>query len=123
MRPKDWVRRTGPSGRSNWMRHPAKPSAGGGRTAIHAGRRQLRETTGLASRLPPSGVRRQAYHAQQKTLNRSPSSTTFVAQCTPGMVLFDVCAHFGLFGSGGGALRRPDRPRWWPWTPRRRRGA
>jgi FkbM family methyltransferase len=81
-----------------WLRNPVETT----RWAVA----DLRARCGLSSRLElrPGWVMRShpgayhaAYHAQQTDPEQVAEFDQFLAHCTPGMVLFDLGCHFGLF--------------------------
>ncbi len=82
----------------NWVRHPLEAV----RWAVADVRARcewpatLTLRPGWVFRSHP-GAYRSAYHAQQTDPEQAAEFDQFVARCSPGMVLFDLGAHFGLF--------------------------
>jgi FkbM family methyltransferase len=92
------LRRLCPRPVRNWLRAPAKSLAWGWRqTRYLAGARELREVRpGWAVVCHPLAYRH-SYFAQLEDPEQAAEFDAFVARCFPGMVLFDLGAHFGLF--------------------------
>lgn len=95
---KSVARRAVPRELRNWLKHPGRSArwvwndvrfraAGGTPVAVRPG---------WAPVCHPSAWDF-SYHAQQDDPDQVAEFDSFVAACTPGMVLFDVGAHFGLF--------------------------
>ncbi len=81
-----------------WVRHPLE--------AVRWATADLRACCGWTATLSlrpgwvirsHPGAYRSAYHAQQSDPEQVAEFDQFVSRCSPGMVLFDLGAHFGLF--------------------------
>jgi FkbM family methyltransferase len=87
-----------PRGLRNWIRAPGKSLGWGWQQARYLlGRRDLLEIRpGLRLVSHPLAYRH-SYFAQTEDAEQAAEFNAFIAHCTPGMVLFDLGAHFGLF--------------------------
>lgn len=92
------ARACAPRGVRNWLRSPAKSAAWVWNEARHAaGACEVIEMRpGWRVRAHPSAYPF-AYFAQHHDPEQVAEFDAFVAACRPGMTLFDVGAHFGLF--------------------------
>jgi FkbM family methyltransferase len=92
------VRAVVPRGLRNWIRAPGKSLGWGWQQArFLLGRRDLLEIRpGLRLVSHPLAYRH-SYFAQTEDAEQAAEFDSFIAHCTPGMVLFDLGAHFGLF--------------------------
>jgi FkbM family methyltransferase len=87
-----------PRGVRNWIRAPRKSlDWGWQQTRFLLGQRdQVELRPGLRLLCHPL-VYRHSYFAQAEDAEQAAEFDSFLAHCTPGMVLFDIGAHFGLF--------------------------
>lgn len=95
---KSLVRASVPRSIRNWLRAPAKSlSWSWDETRYLFGARETLEIRpGFRITCHPLAYRH-SYFAQNDDPAQAAEFDGFVAQCTPGMVLFDLGAHFGLF--------------------------
>jgi FkbM family methyltransferase len=92
------VRAAIPRGARNWMRSPRKSVGWAwGEAEYLCGRRERIEIRPGWRLLCHPLAYRHSYFAQVADAEQAAEFDSFIAHCTPGMVLFDVGAHFGLF--------------------------